>query len=296
MRCAVRPSVPSPALAVAALVGLGAIGVISGSHADAQPRVAPPPPAPNRKPALTTFTPIQLEMWGEAMMAERRGDLDAAGSKWERIVRVEPIANGFWNLADVKIRHERYHEAVRALESYIKHPDADVAAGEALLAKLEAMPYRAYFSGDEAGGVLFVDGKKIASSPATIEFPDGDYAVHWIGPRGYHHDVIHAKAGRDELRRMGSTKDKTGGNVVIAVHGSVAVSNEWQYKGKTFWVNRRFDLPPGHYDIPLYEPNRACSNIVFDVPRDGTVFVFVRAARTSRDCSNITVTATKVTP
>jgi hypothetical protein len=92
-----------------------------------------------------------------------------------------------------------------------------------------------------------------------------------------------------------SDKEPEGGNVAIGIYGSVSLSREWEFKGNTFWVDRRFQLPPGHYEIPLYEPNRACSNIVFDVPRDGMVFVFVNAERhPTRDCSNITVTATKV--
>jgi hypothetical protein len=272
-----------------------AVVVLLQAHASAQPRVAPPAPAPNRKPALATFTPQQLEWWGEAMMMEKRGDLDGAASKWETIVRSEPNANGYWNLADVKIRHERYHEAIRALESYVKLPEADVAAGQALIKKLKTMPYRGYFSAIEAGGVIFVDGKKVSATPVTIEFPDGEYAIHWIGPRGYDDTILHAKAGGDDLKRMGqSDKEPTGGNVAIAIYGSVSLSREWEYKGNTFWVDRRFDLPPGRYDIPLYVPNRACSNIVFDVPRDGMVFVFVKAERTGRDCSSITVTTTKV--
>jgi hypothetical protein len=109
---------------------------------------------------------------------------------------------------------------------------------------------------------------------------------------------VHARAGQDDLKRMGSRDEKepTGGNVAIGVYGSISLSREWDYKGNTFWVDRRFTLPPGHYDIPLYEPNRACSNIVFDVPRDGFVFVFVKAERVpgARDCSQITVKTTKV--
>ncbi|MFN0248174.1 MAG: tetratricopeptide repeat protein [Kofleriaceae bacterium] len=266
------------------------------AHADARPRVAPPPPPPNRKPALATYTPVQLELWAEAMIAEKRGDLDEAGSKWDSVVRSEPVANGYWNLADVKIRHGRYDEAIRALENYVKQPDADVAAGEALLQKLKEMPFKLYVSAIEAGGVLFVNGKKLTTSPATLEFDKGEYALHWIGPRGYDDMTVNAKPGKDDLRRMGgSDKEPEGGNVAIGIYGSVALSREWEYKGQTFWVDRRFDLPPGRYDIPLYEPNRACSTIAFEVPRDGMVFVFVKAERNpSRGCSDITVTTTKV--
>jgi hypothetical protein len=112
----------------------------------------------------------------------------------------------------------------------------------------------------------------------------------------YDDATIRAKAGQDDLHRMGNNeKAPRGGNVAIGVYGSVPLSNEWEHNGQTFWVDRRFDLPPGHYSIPLYEPNRACSNIVFDVPKDGFVFVFVKAERQgSRDCSPITVTSTKV--
>ena len=244
-------------------------------------------------------------------MAEKRGDLDEAGGKWDSVVRSAPVANGYWNLADVKIRHERFDEAIRALENYLKQPDADVAAGEAKIKKLKEMPFRLSISGIEAGGVIFVDGKKITNSPATLELPSGEYAIHWIGPTGYDDAVVHARDGHDDLKRMGSDKSDEhrtrstsegsakhpplGGNVAIGVYGSVRLSREWEYKGNTFWVDKRFELPPGHYDIPLYEPNRACSNIAFDVPRDGMVFVFVKAERLGgRDCSTITVTTTKV--
>lgn len=231
-------------------------------------------------------------------MAEKRGDLDQAEREWNNVVRGEPVANGYWNLADCAIRHERFSDARRALEAYVKLPDADVAAGEALIAKLKAMPFRLSISGADPRGVIFVNGKKFGVSPATIELEDGRHAIHWISAEGYDDAIVHARKGNNELKRMAThEREPTGGNVAIGVFGSVALSREWKYKGNTFTVDRRFQLPPGHYDIPLYEPNRACSNIVFDVPRDGFVFVFVKAERNAgRDCSDITVTTTKVKP
>lgn len=281
-------------LALASVVLGGALG----EHAGAQNRVAPPPPAPNRRPALVTYSPLQLELWAKAILAEKRGDLDDAGREWENVVRVEPIANGYWNLADVKIRHERYDEALRALRQYIKLPDADVAAGEALIAKLTTQPYRLSISGIEARGSIFVDGVRIASSPATLELDPGQHAIHWIGERGYADATVRAAPGKDDVQRMGDHDvEPTGGNVAIAVFGPLPLSREWEYKGQTFTVDARFTLPPGHYDIPLYEPNRACSTIAFDVPRDGMVFVFVKSEPRRRlDCFPITVTTTKVKP
>lgn len=270
--------------------------LVVGGVAFAQPRLAPPPPPPNRKPALASYTPQQLESWAKAMMAEKRGDLDQAEREWDGVVRGHPVANGYWNLADCAIRHERFRDALRALEEYVKLPDADAEQGKARIEKLKTMPYRLSISGAESGGVIFVDGKKLTASPATIELPDGDHAIHWIGPTQYDDRTVHARAGYDQLERMGGRdRDPTGGNVAIGVYGSVSLSGPWDYKGQTFVVDKRFSLPPGHYDIPLYEPNRACSNIVFDVPRDGFVFVFVKAERSgSRHCSAITVTTTKV--
>lgn len=271
--------------------------MLAATVASANPRVAPPPPAPNRKPALPTYKPLELEIWAEAMMYEKRGDLDEAARKWADIARGDDaVANGYWNLADCEIRHERFDDARRALESYVKHPDADKEAGEALLAKLKKQPYRLSISGSEARGVIFVDGVKLTNSPATIELDEGEHAIHWIGPTAYDDATIRARPGQDDLHRMGGNeKAPTGGNVAIGVYGPVPLSREWEYNGQTFWVDRRFDLPPGHYSIPLYEPNRACSNITFDVPKDGFLFVFVKAERAgSRDCAPITVTSTKV--
>lgn len=271
------------------------VASLAGGLAGAQPRVAPPTPPPNRKPALATYTPQQLQSWAEAIMAEKRGDLDEAGSKWDGVVRGQPVANGYWNLADVKIRHERYHEALRALEQYIKLDDADKEAGEALIKKLKSMPFRLSISGSEARGVIFVDGVKIANSPATLELDPGKHAIHWIGEKDYGDHTVNASPGKDDLQRMGSSEtEPAGGNVAIGVFGPVSLSRDWEYKGQTFVVDQRFTLPPGHYDIPLYEPNRACSNIVFDVPRDGMVFVFVKAEQSTTQCAPITVTTTKV--
>ncbi len=269
---------------------------LASGLAAAQPRLAPPPPPPNRKPALPTYTPLQLQLWAKAMMAEKRGDLDEAEREWDNVNRGEPIANGLWNRADCAIRHERFREAIRALEEYVKLPDADKEAGDALIAKLKKMPYRVSISGSEPRGTIFVNGVKLTTSPATIELPDGEHAIHWISATRYDDATIRARAGQDDMRRFGTNeKAPTGGNVAIGVYGSVALSGEWEYKGNTFAVDKRFSLPPGHYDIPLYEPNRACSNIVFDVPRDGFVFVYVKAERGgSRDCSPITVTTHKV--
>jgi hypothetical protein len=237
-------------------------------------------------------------VWGKAMIAEKRGDLDQAEREWDSVVRLDPVANGYWNQADVAIRHERYSDALRALASYMKLDDADKEAGQALIDKLEHMPYRLSISGSEPGGVIFVDGVKLTTAPATIELDSGEHAIHWIGAKGFDDATVRAAPGKDDLRRMGTRsddKDPEGGNVAIGIYGSVPLSLEWEYNGNTFWVDRRFTLPPGHYDIPLYEPNRACSNIVFDVPRDGMVFVYVKAERRGgRDCSSITVTPTKV--
>lgn len=279
---------------VLASVGAALATVLVGGSALAETRLAPPPPPPNRRPALATYSPAQLESWARAMMAEKRGDLDDAGREWEGLVRGEAVANALWNLADVKIRHERLHEARRALEAYVKLPDADVAAGQALLDRLAKQPYRLSISGSERG-VIFVDGKKIAASPATLELDPGRHAVHWIGERDYGDATVNAAPGKDDLQHMGSSeKEPAGGNVAIGVYGPVSLSREWEYKGQTFTVDRRFTLPPGHYDIPLYEPNRACSNLVFDVPRDGMVFVFVKAEQSTTQCAPITVTTTKV--
>lgn len=273
-----------------------ALVALVGDIAGAQPRLAPPPPPPDRKPALATYSPRQLETWAKAIMAEKRGDLDEAAREWDNVVRGEPVANGYWNLADCELRHERYRDALRALEAYVKLDDADKEAGEAKIQKLKTMPYRLSISGGEPRGTIFVDGKKLATAPATIELPEGEHAIHWIGATRYDDRTVRARPGQDDVQRMGTNeKAPTGGNIAIGVYGSVALSNEWEYEGHTFTVDRRFTLPPGRYNIPLYEPNRACSNLVFDVPRDGFVFVFVKAERSpSRNCAQITVTTTKV--
>ena len=273
--------------------------------ASAAPRVAPPTPPAKRKPAQVTFTPDQLFEFAKAVIADKRGDLVGAEHHYENVNRGAPIADVHWNLADVALRRERLNEAVKQLEKYIAlvESEADKQAAAKLIDEIKARPYRLGVSGTEPGGVLFVDGVRFPqNAPVVMELDPGSHVVDWIGREGYERTQHGGSLMGSAITRMGEHEAARnvvrGGNVILAMNDVMPSYGVWERDGVSYNMNARIQLAPGHYDLPYYDGKLACTNLVFDVPRDGVVYVFVTASRPKPGtyCHAITITQTKVKP
>jgi tetratricopeptide (TPR) repeat protein len=248
---------------------------------------------PVRKPAPPDMESDRLSRFVDAIIADKRGDLDDAVNRYQSANSGKDYPAVHYNLADLHRRRERWDEAIRSYEKYLElAPSApDRAAVQKIIEQIKKTPQQIVVDGEDLDAVVFVDGKPAGPSPLVTTLPEGDHVIDRIGPESYQHDYVNAKPMKDQ--HVTAYRDGTG-NVVLAT--STSYGGSWQDGEVTYKMNQRFTLKPGRYDTYFFSPGRACSPVSFQVPADGVVFVFIDAPRKLvRDgCTPIKVTAQKI--
>jgi tetratricopeptide (TPR) repeat protein len=241
-----------------------------------------------RKPPPPDLAADRLDDFVDAIVADKAGDHDRAYHAYVNAGHGTQVPAIEYNLADLLRRMERYEEAIASYKKYLALvPGApDRAAVQRLIDQLAKTPTTLVVDGEDLDAVVFVDGKQVGPSPVTMSLPDGFHVVDRIGARSFRHEAIVAVPLRDHHVTSNSTHE---GNVVLST--SMVSPGTWQDGGRTFVVNARFRVEPGHVDTYFRRPGLACSRLAFDVPARGLVYVFVDGPRQdpATGCLPITV-------
>lgn len=253
-------------LALLVLVGIPGL-------ASADPKLAT---KPVRKPAPPEMSQDRLSYFVDAVIADKAGDYEKAVSRYRSAADGKEHAAIVYNIADLERRSEDYEEAIRQYKKYLElAPQApDRAAVQKLIAELEKTPASVVVDGEDHDGVVFVDGKKVGTSPYVASLAEGWHTIDRIGPGSYLHESVN---GRPMSRRHITSYSEAKGNVVIST--SSTYGGSWKDKEHSYKLNQRFELPPGRYETYFVNPTLACSPLTFTVPNTGVVYVFVDAPR-----------------
>lgn len=261
-----------------------------------------PKPGPAvRKPASVTWSADDLGVFADAMMADKRGDLEAAEQLYRRGDLDEKRPEVIYNLADVQRRMERTKDALESYKKYLEAaPDApDRTDVEKVIEKLAATPPIITVDGEDPRAVVFIDGVLAGPSPQSVSITEGKHSIDRIGPTTYEHHVHTGKNA--EVRHLyGYGNKEEVGNVVLSAAASVQLSGRWKDDTDREWsLPSRMTLPPGRYQTTLFRDRYACNPLVFDVPKgDGVTLIYIDAPeRDPKDrgaCLPITVKVKKV--
>ncbi|CAN5901215.1 hypothetical protein BH11MYX2_BH11MYX2_39060 [soil metagenome] len=288
-------------IVVAVLLSNAAVG-------SAGPSKAPPSV---RKPADPEMTANQMHLMAQAVVADKAGDLAAALSLYEKAASQDaPQPALYWNMADIERRRENFQYALRDLEKYQKlvATDADRAAAQKFIDAIKATPYRIAITGvDSLPAAIYIDGVHVGTGPMLRELPEGEHAIDMITTERYIRRDIQAKKMLGEYtgipRPPGPASEL--GNVIISTSPEWHSSLSWRddaLPGVQFWLPGRITLAPGHYETEIggheqrARDQRACSKFVFDVPRDGIIYIYLQAAPKERsgECQTFKATTQKV--
>jgi tetratricopeptide (TPR) repeat protein len=283
-----------------------ALGALFTQAAYAAPAFAPPPkPGPAvRKPAAVTWSAESLSVFADALLADKRGDLETAHDFYRRMSSDDKLLPAvLYNQADVLRRMERYKDAIELYKKYVEAaPDApDRADVERLISRLERTPPILTIDGDDPGAVIYVDGILVGPSPQTIQVTPGKHSVDRIGPTSYDHDSVDVKPlDVRRLQTSRSAKEETG-NVVLSAAASIRYSGSWRdandSSGFTWRMNARLSIAPGRHQTQMFGRNYACTPLAFEVPKGGGItYVYIDAvkAEESGGCTQINVKVKKV--
>ncbi|MEJ7603141.1 MAG: tetratricopeptide repeat protein [Kofleriaceae bacterium] len=237
---------------------------------------------PVRKPPTAAYPGDALNAFAEAVLADKRGDLDTAKRRYLDSNRLSPQAHTFYNLADVYRRMEQPEHAVEALAKYLEL--APAAADRTQVEKLVAQLSReatVVIDGDDFDGVILVDGKLVGPSPAVLQLPAGTYLTDRISPTSFESRIVTLRAPRAEHVKLAGSNKQTG-NVVLAGNRGHLIT-AWDHDGASLRIPGRLQLAPGRHTLT---PTRACAPIVIDVPREpaAVAYVFVDVKATETGC------------
>ena len=251
------------------------------------------PPKPVRKPAPPDLDAKALANWVEAIIYDKKGDYDAAISRYQSVGKDMPAV--MYNIADLQRRAEEWDRAIEAYKKYLElAPNAsDKAAVEKLIEQIQKTPQVIVVDGEDLDAVVFVNGKAMGPSPVVTSLPDGEHVVDRIGPASFESERVYAKPMQNRHINAASYREEAG-NVVMS--SSSPYTGSWNDGDKQFQMHHRFKLPPGRVDTYYFSPGRACSPISFEVPADGVVYVWVDAPKDNPrgGCIPIKVTAQKI--
>ena len=237
---------------------------------------------PVRKPPTDKYPADALHAFVDAVLADKRGDLDVAMRRYLDADRASPQAHTFYNLADIYRRMERPDRAVEALAKYLElAPDApDRAQVEKLIARL-SREATLVVDGDDFDGVILVDGKLAGPSPAVLALPSGSYLTDRISPTSFESRTVTLRAPRAEHVRLSTSNRQTGNLVLAGNRGGLIMA--WDQDGASLRIPGRAQLSPGRHTLT---PRGACSPIVVDVPREpaAVAYVFVAVKPTETGC------------
>lgn len=258
--------------------------LVAGGVAVAGPR------KPVRKPPPPELSTDRLSSFVDAVIADKAGDYEKAISRYRSASDGKEHAAIVYNIADVQHRSEDYEEAIRSYKKYLElAPQApDRTAVQQLISQLEKTPASIVVDGEDLDGIVFIDGKRVGTSPLVTTLTDGWHTIDRIGPDSYLHDYVNAKPLMQ--KHITSYAGDAKGNVVLAT--SSTYGGTWKDRDVTYKMNQRFELPPGKYETHFFEPGKACSPVSFTVPASGLVYVFIDAPRESKrgECTPIKVT------
>ncbi|HEY4057460.1 MAG TPA: hypothetical protein VGM39_12670 [Kofleriaceae bacterium] len=274
---------------------------------------APKVVTPSRKPADPDMTPTQLQHMAAAVVLDKAGELGNAVREYEAVLKEDqPAPSIYWNMADIERRREDYRQALKDLVEYQKHvtTEKEKAAAQKLMDAIAATPYRLAITGiDTYPTAVYIDGVHVGTGPMVLDLPDGPHTLDMITSERYlQRDITAKKMGTDytAIPRPPLPASERG-NVIISGSPEWNSSMSWRddhYKDKgedkMFWLPGRITLPPGHYETEIggrdRSERRACSPLVFDVPRDGIIFLYLKAEprEDPRACQNFNVVTQKV--
>ncbi|HEY4179615.1 MAG TPA: hypothetical protein VGM90_22395 [Kofleriaceae bacterium] len=266
-------------------------------------------PAPNRKAADPDTTAGQLHHMVAAIVLDKAGDLEGALSEYEKALKDDtPQPAIYWNMADIERRREQFTYALKDLEKYqaLVKTDAERAEAQKFVDAIAATPYRLAIPGiDGVPAAVFVDGVHVGTGPMLRELADGKHAIDMITAERYiRRDVIAKKMDAEYtgIPRPNPPASELG-NVVLSLSPEWGGSTSWRDENLNnvqFWLPGRMTLPPGHYETEIggagRSDRRACSRLIFDVPKDGIVYIYLQAAprEDSNACQNFKATTQKV--
>jgi len=277
------------------LVALCSAGILSAASA------APPrsPARATRKLAPAALAPDDVAAFARAVIADKAGDLERAVSHYQDANRPTAHAEIAYNIADLYRRMDDLDRAIASYKQYLElAPTApDRAAVAKLIAQLERTPGTIVIDGDDLDAVVFVDGKPVGPSPQRLQLPERVHVIERIGPASYGTRDVTPRPHRHEHVSLRAYQE-TRGNVVFSTTAR-GMTGSWKDRGHEFRLPGRFTLPPGRHDTFLFEPGRACTPIVFDVPPGDDVVVHVFIAQPEKrpphgECMPIAVQANKV--
>jgi len=272
--------------------------VLTGTTiAAAGPDVPTYKPSPaKRKAATEKYSVESLATFVDAVIADKAGQLDTAEHKYRNLLD-DGHPSTVYNLADLKRRLEHWPQAVEFYKKYLElAPEAaDRKEVERLIEMIETRPFVAVIDGEDMDAVIFVDGKLIGPSPASVKTIKGPHVADRIGPRTYRHQIFSARDAGTEHVRM--TYEEAEGNVILTGSWDLRLAGSWEDDGTRYVLPGRFTLPPGRYETYVKSSKHACNKIAFDVGKgDELTYVYVDVAPTDRGqfCKDLTVKQQKI--
>lgn len=280
------------------MVATAAAAQPRGPTKPVQPALAAPAPAPpaRRKPPTDAYPAGAIELFVDAVIADKAGDLSLAQRRYQDANRISEQAHTHYNIADVRRRMERWKYAVESYRKYLELlPTAvDRAEVEKLVAQIESRPGVAVIDGEEPGAIVLVDGKLMGPSPVITAVSGGRHLAERITAASYAATTFDVKAADTEHVRLNNKRDGAG-NVILS--GNVGFSASWHDNGVEYRIPGRMALDPGRHVTYLSSRDRACSPVQFDAPRaDELVHVYIEAGEPERGsrCMPIKIRQTKL--
>ncbi|MDB4960154.1 MAG: Tetratricopeptide repeat [Myxococcales bacterium] len=267
--------------------------------AAAGPDVLPLQPWPaTRKPASATNSTEALEMFVDAIIADKAGDLSRAMDRYQRMVRLaKDDPNALYNLADVQRRLEHYYQAVESYKKYLALvPDApDRKEVARIIDLIEKRPSFTVIDGEDLDAIVLVDGALIGPSPAHVFPTPGGHTADRIGPTSYRHERFYVPPAHTDHVHM--NYEEAEGNVVMSGSSALPLAGTWVLEGHKFTLPGRFTLPPGRYQTYVRSEAESCNRISFDVAKGDVityVYVDLKPGQPEQYCKPLTVKVQKL--